>query len=109
MKTQNDKEDAVGRSDSNAGLERTTTPSQRAGRLIGCVGHDCDDCKKRKREVTKLRHALQRLSDMYARTWDCVDGSLIMMNDGIKEFEAAHAEADKVLRYNVEVTGRPNK
>lgn len=39
-----------------------TTLSQRT-KKIGCVGHDCDDCKKQKREVTKQRKALQHLSD----------------------------------------------
>jgi hypothetical protein len=37
--------------------------SARTGKKIGCVQHDCDDCKKQKREALKTRKALKHLSD----------------------------------------------
>lgn len=44
-------------------------------------------------EVERLREALQGLSDMYARTWDRVDGALLMMPESVARFEAAHRKA----------------
>lgn len=32
-------------------------------KLIGCIGHDCADCKKQKRDAAKQRKALQHLSN----------------------------------------------
>lgn len=48
-------------------------------------------------EVDTLRAALQGLCDMYARTWDRVDGALVMMPDNIERFEKAHAAAQFAL------------
>lgn len=44
-------------------------------------------------EVEKLRAALKGLSDMYAQTWDRVDGALVMMPETVSQFEAAHKKA----------------
>lgn len=34
--------------------------------------------------------ALQEISNMYQRAWDCVNGDLLMMSTSIPRFEAAH-------------------
>ena len=44
-----------------------TTLSKRTGNLIGCVGHDCDDCKKQKRDTRNLRTNLKALTDQVMR------------------------------------------
>lgn len=48
-------------------------------------------------EIERLQEALQGLSDMYARTWDRVDGALVMMPDSVARFEAAHKKASIAL------------
>ena len=50
-----------------------------------------------KGEVEKLRSALKGLSDMYALTWDRVDGGLMMMDSGVERFEKAHQAAYEIL------------
>lgn len=44
-----------------------------------------------------LVNALTALSDMYAATWDRVDGSLVLMPDNVSRFEAAHEAARAAL------------
>lgn len=44
-------------------------------------------------ENGQLRSALKGLSDMYARTWDRVDGALVMMPDRVSLFEEVHRAA----------------
>ena len=57
----------------SAGLERIlrrqdmTTLSARTGKKIGCVGHDCDDCKKQKREQRTIKQNLRALTDHVLR------------------------------------------
>lgn len=41
--------------------------------------------------------ALRGLSDMYAKTWDRVDGALVLMPDNIELFERAHEAARAAL------------
>jgi hypothetical protein len=41
--------------------------------------------------------ALERISKMYANTWDLVDGGLMMFQEGIPEFEAAHEDVVQAL------------
>lgn len=48
-------------------------------------------------EVDGLRSALKGLSDMYAWTWDKVDGGLMMSSSGVERFEKAHQRAYEVL------------
>ncbi len=55
----------------------------------------CPWCKDT--EIEQLRAALKGLSDMYARTWDRVDGALVMMPETIDRFEAAHEKASVAL------------
>lgn len=50
----------------------------------------CEHC-------TELRRALEGLESMYARTWDRVDGSLVMFPDSIPLFEEAHRNARVAL------------
>lgn len=45
----------------------------------------------------ELEQALRGLSDMYANTWDRVDGALMMPPEGGERFEAAHKAARKAL------------
>lgn len=42
--------------------------------------------------------ALKELSNMYASTWDRVDGALMIMDSGVDRFEAAHDKAREALR-----------
>ena len=39
--------------------------------------------------------ALERISKMYVNTWDLVDGGLMMFQERIPEFEAAHDDVQK--------------
>lgn len=48
-------------------------------------------------EVDDMRSALKGLSDMYAWTWDKVDGGLMMSSSGVERFEKAHQRAYEVL------------
>lgn len=48
-------------------------------------------------DYERLRDALRGLSNMYSRTWDRVDGALMMMPDNIERFEKAHAAAQSAL------------
>ena len=36
-------------------------------KLIGCVGHDCDGCKKQKRDMRNLKTNLKALTDQVLR------------------------------------------
>ena len=45
----------------------------------------------------ELYEALKDLSDMYAHTWDQVDGALVMLPPSIPRFEAAHKKAQEAL------------
>lgn len=47
--------------------------------------------------LLKCSEALQELHDMYAFTWDCVDGALMMIDTGVARFEQAHAKAAAAL------------
>lgn len=49
-------------------------------------------------DLDAMRGALRELSDMYARTWDKVDGGLAMFSDSMKRFEKAHARAHAALK-----------
>lgn len=51
-----------------------------------------------------LLAALTELSNMYAWTWDRVDGALSMFGDGIPRFEKAHHAAEIAIR---KATGAP--
>lgn len=44
-----------------------------------------------------LLKTLTDLSNMYASTWDRVDGALVMMDSGISRFEKAHYAAQLVI------------
>lgn len=59
-----------------------TIRSPRTGKKIGCVGHDCDDCRRNRnamqREARAMRTALTRLSDavlMYLHAMDTTVGT----------------------------------
>jgi hypothetical protein len=41
--------------------------SEKTGKKIGCVGHDCDDCKKQKRDARNLKTNLKALTDHVLR------------------------------------------
>lgn len=49
------------------------------------------------KHCAELRHALEGLERMYARTWDRVDGALVMFPDNIPQFEEAHRKARVAL------------
>ena len=58
-----------------------TVLSKATGKKIGCVGHDCDDCRRNRnalqREAREMRTALTRLSDavlMYLHAMDTTVG-----------------------------------
>lgn len=58
-----------------------TITSKATGKKIGCVGHDCDDCRRNRnalqREARAMRTALTRLSDsvlMYLHAMDTTIG-----------------------------------
>lgn len=55
----------------------------------------CPKCLKAENE--RLQKALRGLTGMYARTWDRVDGALVMMPDSIPLFEKAHMNAMNAL------------
>lgn len=44
-----------------------------------------------------LLQALTELSNMYASTWDSVDGALVMMGPGVERFEKAHSAAEVAI------------
>lgn len=48
-------------------------------------------------QIQNLEEALADLESMYARTWDQVDGALVMMPNSIPLFEAAHKKARAAL------------
>lgn len=59
----------------------------------------CDMNPKVVLALVECAEALKKLSDMYASTWDRVDGALMMMGDGIERFEAAHqASRDAITK-----------
>jgi hypothetical protein len=51
-------------------------------KIIGCVGHDCDDCKKQKREMINLRKHLKALTDNVLR-------HLVLLDEEMKKPESA--------------------
>lgn len=72
----------------------------------------CETCDREddQAEIARLRAALKGLSDMYARTWDRVDGALVMMPDRVSLFEEAHRQAFIALGdpvYDVECSSAP--
>lgn len=48
-------------------------------------------------DYDQLKKALQGLEAMYAKTWDRVDGALVMMPEALERFEAAHSAARLAL------------
>jgi len=83
----------------------TTTPWEFDGNCGGYITQDGDKIARAysNKDATFIVHAvnnyetllraLTELSNMYASTWDGVDGSLRMFGDGIARFEKAHQAA----------------
>lgn len=72
-----------------------TTLSQRTGHKIGCVGHDCDDCKKQKRDMRNLRTNLKALTDHVMRHLAWLDA--VMKEPDSKKRGAQIAQRANVL------------
>ena len=92
-------------------MPKTETPiADNAMRQIACFkDHPAVECLsdlvlRLERERGELISALRKLSAMYASTWDRVDGSLVMMGEGVKRFEAAHEQARALLTKLKETT-----
>ena len=103
-------------------------------KLIGCVGHDCDGCKKQKRDMRNLKTNLKALTDQVLRHLVWLDEEMAkhespergkrlaamanvldMANDAARyhalgiDFrkDDKNKERARVMRSNAKVTGSP--
>ena len=57
-----------------------------------------DALAAQRERIAVLEGALNGLVNMYANTWDRVDGALVMMDTGVERFEKAHEAARAALK-----------
>lgn len=50
--------------------------SEKTGKKIGCVGHDCDGCKQQKRDMRNLKTNLKALTDHVMRHLAWIDDEM---------------------------------
>lgn len=79
-------------------------PAMRAGDICTFQQSPSDADARLMASAPALLQALTELSNMYASTWDRVDGALMMMGNGVERFEKAHHAAEVALHI---ATGRP--